>query len=170
MSVVAKSGKPEVRTLLEMDIPLVIARVVSVADALVAQDVPPVLSMSKYYIMNVLRNGLFFLAAVESEVPALFLAEFIHRIVDVLELYLGAVDEARITANFSTVYQVLEEIADDGIPLLSEPNALVDVIKPPSLGAGLREMVTGRTGAVAATLSESATSVIAWRRGDVSVR
>jgi len=130
--------------------------------------VPPVLPTSKYYLFNVLRGGMFVLAAVSKEVPALLVTEFVHRILDVLELYLGEVSEHSLTANFSTVYQVLEEMMDSGLPLMSEPNALVDIVRPPrGIGQFVAEMFTGRKSSVAGALSTSATSVIPWRRADV---
>lgn len=132
------------------------------------QDVPPVLPTSKYYLFNVLRGGVFVLVAVAKEVPALLVTEFVHRIIDVLELYLGTVSERSLTAHFSTVYQVLEEMMDSGIPLMSEPNALVDVVRPPKgIGQFVAEMFTGRTSSVAESLSASATSIIPWRRANV---
>jgi AP-3 complex subunit mu len=128
-----------------------------------------VIPTSKYYLFNILRGGIFVLAAVASEVSALMVTEFVHRVLDVLELYLGEVSERSLTANFSTVYQVLEEMADSGVPLLTEPNALVDIVHPPKgLGQFVAEVFTGRKSSVADSLSASATSVIPWRRSDVT--
>jgi AP-3 complex subunit mu len=139
------------------------------AECDVSQDVPPVLPTSKYYLFNVLRGGVFVLVAVAKEVPALLVTEFVHRIIDVLELYLGTVSERSLTAHFTTVYQVLEEMMDSGIPLMSEPNALIDVVRPPKgIGQFVAEMFTGRTSSVAESLSSSATSVIPWRRANVA--
>ena len=38
--------------------------------------------------------------------------------------YFGGLDDAAIKDNFSTVYQLLEEMMDNGYPLTTEPNAL----------------------------------------------
>ncbi|KAA0147028.1 hypothetical protein FNF27_07329 [Cafeteria roenbergensis] len=140
-----------------------------VSKAAKAEDVAPVIPTSKYYLFNVLRGGVFMLAAVCKEVPALLVTEFVHRIADVLELYLGDVTERSLTAHFTTVYQVLEEMMDSGIPLMSEPNALVDIVRPPrGIGQFVAEMFTGRKSSVAESLTASATSVIPWRRADVA--
>ena len=38
--------------------------------------------------------------------------------------YFGGLDDGAIKDNFSTVYQLLEEMMDNGYPLTTEPNAL----------------------------------------------
>ena len=90
------------------------------------EDVPPVLVAPKYYLMNVYRNKLYFLAIVSGEVPPGLVFEMLHRIVDVFDDYFGTsasrtksggsahmkADEYRMKENFSTVYQLLEEFMD----------------------------------------------------------
>jgi AP-3 complex subunit mu len=79
----------------------------------------------------------------------LFVFAFIHTLLDVLQEYLGEVSAGTIRDNFDVVYQVssslniirtrpeshqlLEEMLDNGYPLTTEPNALRDIIMPPSL-------------------------------------
>jgi AP-3 complex subunit mu len=132
------------------------------------QDVPVIIPTTKSYLFSILRNGLFFVAPVPGEVPALGVLEFLHRIVDVLELYLGAVSESSLTSNFSTVFQLLEEMIDSGYPLLTEPNQLMTLVPPPSLGGRVAALVTGRSSTITEKLDPTATSVISWRRGGVS--
>ena len=79
----------------------------------------------------------------------MFVFAFIHTLLDVLQEYLGEVSAGTIRDNFDVVYQVssglrivktrpeshqlLEEMLDNGYPLTTEPNALRDIIMPPSL-------------------------------------
>lgn len=47
------------------------------------------------------------------------------RLADVLEEYVGApLSEDFLKANFVSVHEVVEEMMDGGIPLVTEPNAL----------------------------------------------
>ena len=85
------------------------------------------------YLFSILRDGLSYLAACAGEIPPLLVLEFLHRIADIFVDYFGnPADESTIKDNFSTVYQLLEEMVD-GWPLTTEPNALQAMIRPPSM-------------------------------------
>ncbi len=94
------------------------------------------------YLFSALRDGLSYLAACSSpignglEIPPLLIIEFLHRIADTFVLYFGdPADESAVKDNFSTAYQLLEEMVDYGWPLTTEPNALTDLIRPPTVMA-----------------------------------
>ena len=70
--------------------------------------------------------------------------EFLHRIVSIFREYFSSgsnsststnasntnvIDETTIKENFATVYQLLEEMIDNGYPLTTEPNALRAMIR-----------------------------------------
>lgn len=104
--------------------------------------VPPVMEvpdpdstpLGTIYLFSILRDGLSYLAACPSEVSPLLVLEFLHKIADTFADYFGTpTDENAIKENFSTVYQLLEEMLDNGWPLTTEPNALQDMIRPPSV-------------------------------------
>lgn len=99
--------------------------------------------------------------------PALFAVEFLHRVFDVYAGYFGEVTPASLTNNFSSAYALLEEMLDNGYPMISEPNALTTLIAPPSLSGGMSALFTGKS-AVSDTIGEGAMSVIPWRRSGVS--
>lgn len=72
--------------------------------------------------------------------------EFLHRVLDIMGDYFGGnVDESAIKESFSLVYQLLEEMMDNGHPLTTEPNALKAMIRPPTTFV---RMVTAATGKV----------------------
>lgn len=72
--------------------------------------------------------------------------EFLHRVLDIMGDYFGGnVDESAIKESFSLVYQLLEEMMDNGYPLTTEPNALKAMIRPPTTFV---RMVTAATGKV----------------------
>ena len=102
--------------------------------------VPPVIEVvdidtnDTLYLFSILRDGLSYLAACPNEVSPLLVLEFLHRIADIFVDYFGSpADEAAIKDNFSTVYQLLEEMCDYGWPLTTEPNSLKDMIRPPTV-------------------------------------
>lgn len=80
------------------------------------------------------HSNLLFLSPATSEIEPLLVLEFLHRVVDVLEDYLGSpLLAAKIEANYHIVAQLMNEMADDGVPFTTEPNALRDVVLSPSL-------------------------------------
>jgi AP-3 complex subunit mu len=99
--------------------------------------------------------------------PALFAVEFLHRVFDVYAGYFGEVTPSALTNNFSSAYALLEEMLDNGYPMISEPNALTTLIAPPSLSGGVSALFTGKS-AVSDTIGEGAMSIIPWRRSGVA--
>ena len=103
------------------------------------------------------------MANVSQEAPPLFVLEFLQRIYDVFHSYFGEVTAATLKKHFSTVYQLLEELSDNGFPLITEPNALNSLIKPPSAAGRIMQFVAGKS-TVSETIGAAAMSVIPWRK------
>mmetsp|Transcript_80096 Transcript_80096/g.159843 ORF Transcript_80096/g.159843 Transcript_80096/m.159843 type:complete len:434 (+) Transcript_80096:103-1404(+) len=131
------------------------------------EEVPPVMFTSKYYLISVHRDDLFLVASVKDDMAPLLVIEFLHRVVDVFMDYFGAVDEMAIKDNFSTCYQLLEEMMDNGYPLTTEPNALKAMIMPPTVMGVLSSTFTGKSTAVADDLAEGMISSMPWRKAGV---
>ena len=65
-----------------------------------------------------------------SELEPLLALEFLHRIVDVLEDFLGGpLLAAKIESNYDVVAQLLTEMCDAGTIGTTEPNALRDLVE-----------------------------------------
>lgn len=64
--------------------------------------------------------------------------------------------EAAIKDNVVVVYELLEEMLDNGFPLATESNILKELIKPPTI---LRTMVNTITGTVLLTTGHSACKI-----------
>jgi AP-3 complex subunit mu len=91
------------------------------------------------YLFHIWRDDLTFLAVCPAEVSPLLVIEFLHRVADIFVDYFGSpADESAIKDNFSTVYQLLEEMVDYGWPLTTEPNALKAMIRPPTVMGKVR--------------------------------
>lgn len=101
--------------------------------------------------------------------PALFIIEFLHRVFDMFKQYFGEVSPRSLTANFSIAYQLLEEMLDNGYPMISEPNALETLIAPPSLVGKMSAFITGKANnGVSDTIGDGAMSIIPWRKTGVN--
>uniref|UniRef100_A0A8C6X3S9 Adaptor related protein complex 3 subunit mu 2 n=1 Tax=Naja naja TaxID=35670 RepID=A0A8C6X3S9_NAJNA len=50
-----------------------------------AENVPPVISTPHHYLLSIYRHKIFFVAVIQTEVPPLFVIEFLHRVVDTFQ-------------------------------------------------------------------------------------
>jgi AP-3 complex subunit mu len=121
------------------------------------------------YLFSILRYGLSYLAVCPAEVSPLLVLEFLHRVADIFSDYFGTpTDESAIKDNFSTVYQLLEEMVDYGWPLTTEPNALKAMIRPPTVMGKIQSVVTGGSNAIVSEALPSGTvSNMPWRAAGV---
>uniref|UniRef100_A0A7S2SCM0 MHD domain-containing protein n=2 Tax=Rhizochromulina marina TaxID=1034831 RepID=A0A7S2SCM0_9STRA len=130
------------------------------------EEVPPILTTSKYYIISVYRDGLFVVATTTQEMAPLLAIEFLLRIFDIFSDYFDGADEVSIKENFSTCYQLLEEMMDHGYPLTTEPNALKAMIQPPTVMGKLAELTMGKSG-ITEELPDGTISSMPWRKAGV---
>lgn len=130
-------------------------------------EVPPVLVAGKNYIVSILRNDCFYVAVLSGDAPPLLVIELLHRIVDVYELYFGSHTSRVLMNNFAVAYQLLHEMVALGYTMLTEPNALVTLVSPPSVLSRFTTFVTGQRTTFGDKLGAGATSIIPWRRSDV---
>ncbi|KAL7525741.1 hypothetical protein ACHAXR_001137, partial [Thalassiosira sp. AJA248-18] len=143
------------------------------------------------YLFSVLRDGLTYLAACppcignpatlsysaggvggggQYEIPPLLVIEFLHKIADTFVLYFGdPADESAVKDNFSTAYQLLEEMVDHGWPLTTEPNALTDLIRPPTVMAKIQQAISGGSSSILSeALPTGTVSNMPWRKAGVT--
>jgi AP-3 complex subunit mu len=148
-----------------------------------SQEVPPIISTSKYYLINVYHAGTFLLAITTGEISPLIAIEFLHRVFQIFEEYFGDIEESTIKENFATVYQVrcslpllpslrltqhqvLEEMMDYGYPFTTEPNVLKAMIPPPSVLSRLTTVATGKS-FLSEELPDGTLSNMPWRQTGV---
>jgi len=130
------------------------------------EEVLPVITTPKYYLVHVCRDGLYFLSVIATEVSPLLAVEFLHRVADIFGDYFERVNENSIRENFVTVYQLLDEMMDNGLPFTTEPNALMEMIPPSNI---LKRVVGGFTGQsnVTGVLPDGSLSNTPWRKTGV---
>ncbi|KAI5208193.1 clathrin adaptor, mu subunit [Aureobasidium subglaciale] len=138
-------------------------------------------------LFSMLQDGLLFLSPCSTDTEPLVVLEFLHRVADALEEFLGApLLASKIEANYDVIAQVLGEMCDGGLIGGTEANALRDVVDTPSWmgkllgGVGLpgtspalnagptpfSGMGSSGSGSLTPTLS-TAGSQIPWRRSNV---
>ncbi|XP_027349730.1 AP-3 complex subunit mu [Abrus precatorius] len=126
----------------------------------------PVIASPTHYLFQVFREGITFLACTQVEMPPLMAIEFLCRVADVLNDYLGGLNEDLIKDNFVIVYELLDEMIDNGFPLTTEPNILQEMIAPPNIVSKVLSVVTGSSSNVSDTLPGATASCVPWRTAD----
>lgn len=95
-------------------------------------------------LYSIIQDNLLFLSPSSSDVEPLLVLEFLHRVADALEEFLGSpLLASRITASYDVVAQILAEMADDGIVCQGEANVLRDVVET---GPGVLDNLFGKVG------------------------
>ncbi|XP_052193420.1 AP-3 complex subunit mu [Diospyros lotus] len=127
----------------------------------------PVIASPTHYLFQIVREGITFLACTQVEMPPLMGIEFLCRVADVLTDYLGGLNEDLIKDNFVIVYELLDEMIDNGFPLTTEPNILREMIAPPNIVSKVLSVVTGNSSNVSNTLPGATASCVPWRTTDL---
>ncbi|KAL6721378.1 hypothetical protein ACLMJK_000481 [Lecanora helva] len=79
------------------------------------------------FLFSVAHNNLLFLSPASAETEPLFVLEFLHRVVDVLEEFLGGpLLASKIQGAYDVAAQLIGEMCDAGAVCNTEPNALRD--------------------------------------------
>ncbi|CAG5129958.1 unnamed protein product, partial [Candidula unifasciata] len=131
------------------------------------EDVPPVIVTPHHYIIHIFRNKLYFVAVLTTEVAPLFVIEFLHRIFDTMVDYFSECSETSLKEHIVVVYEILDEMLDNGFPLAVESNVLKELIKPPNFLRTIADTVTGKASGFGATLPSGQLSTVPWRRTGV---
>ncbi|KAL4798736.1 Mu homology domain-containing protein [Aspergillus venezuelensis] len=83
-------------------------------------------------VFSIVESNLHFLALSESDTEPLLALEFLHRVVDILEDFVGApLISTKIQSNYDVVAQLLHEMCDAGIVCNTELNSLQEVVEMP---------------------------------------
>src|ERR1700761_8936476 len=107
-------------------------------------------------VLYVLYDELTIRTRTSHQVDPLYAFTFIRTFLDILMDYFGEVTAPVLRDNFDIVHQLLEETLDaSGHPLTTAPNALRDIVLPPSLINKILSVtgVTGPSGPTTSNLS-----------------
>ncbi|KAL1311609.1 hypothetical protein AAFC00_001721 [Neodothiora populina] len=107
-------------------------------------------------LFSIVQDNLLFLCPSSTEVEPLLVLEFLHRVADALEEFLGApLLASRIESSYDVVAQLMTEVCDAGLIAGTEANALRDAVETPTWMGKLLGGV-GLTGTPPALNSSSA--------------
>ncbi|XP_070497010.1 AP-3 complex subunit mu-1-like [Chironomus tepperi] len=134
----------------------------------VSNDVIPVIptSFQSTNLVSIGRSGIYLVSVCKSEISPLFVLEFLHRVVDTFIDYFSECNETIIKENYVVIYELLDEMLDNGFPLATESNVLKELIKPPNILRSIANSVTGKTN-FSDTLPVGSLSAIPWRKSGV---
>ncbi|KAF2024960.1 clathrin adaptor, mu subunit [Setomelanomma holmii] len=139
-------------------------------------------------LYSIVQDQLLFLCPCSSDTEPLQVLEFLHRVADVLEDFLGSpLLASKIEGNYDVVAQLLNEMVDGGIIACTEPNALRDVVDTPNFmksllgGVGLPSstpssltpsatpfsLASRPSPRLGPTNTSQTTSLVPWRRANV---
>ncbi|KAH9165427.1 clathrin adaptor mu subunit [Lactarius sanguifluus] len=142
----------------------------AVAKAVRPEDVDPVLLVTlpdePTACCHLQHRSLTFLCPISGDLDPLYAFTFIRTFLNILIEYFGEVTAPVLRDNFDIVHQLLEETLDaGGHPLTTAPNALRDIVLPPSLISKILSVtgVTGPSGPSTNNLS-AFSSPILWRK------
>lgn len=92
-----------------------------------ATTTPPVI------LFSIIQDRMLFLSPSSAEIEPLLVIEFLQRVADALEDFLGApLLPSKIDASFDVVAQIVGEMCDAGVVCNTEPNALREVVEAPT--------------------------------------
>ncbi|KAH7636979.1 AP-3 complex subunit carmine [Dermatophagoides farinae] len=128
-----------------------------------SSNISPVIATPHHILISIHRSGLYFVAVTTGEIPPLFVIEFLHRVVDNFIDYFNDCTESLLKEHIVVVYELLDEMLDNGFPLATESNILKELIKPPNFLRTIANTVTGRNN-VSSTLPTGQLSNVPWRR------
>lgn len=109
---------------------------------------------------------MYLISVCKSEISPLFVIEFLHRVIDIFMAYFNDCNETIVKENYVVVYELLEEMLDNGFPLATEENVLKEMIKPPNIFRNIANTVTGKSN-FSENLPIGQLTSIPWRRSDV---
>ena len=93
---------------------------------------PPIL------LFSILQDNLLFLAPTSADTEPLLVLEFLHRVADSLETFLGApLLPTKFEKSYDVVVQIVSEMCDAGMVCKTEPNALAEVVEAPTFMGNL---------------------------------
>lgn len=128
-------------------------------------------------VFSLIHSNLLFLATSSTEIEPLLVLEFLHRIIDAFEDFVGApLLAVKLENNYDVIAQLLTEMCDAGTVSTTEPNALREVVEMEGwvdklLGSitlpGNNPLKTNFSTSPTPSLMAANTPALPWRRANV---
>ena len=89
----------------------------------------PLVSLNGVYYIHISYNNITIVSASSSNVNAALIVQFLYKLVELFKSYFGGkFDENAIRKNYVLIYELLDEVADFGLPQITEPEVLKQFI------------------------------------------
>ncbi|KAJ3094626.1 hypothetical protein HK100_006082 [Physocladia obscura] len=110
------------------------------------------------------HENIYLVAVSKLNVNAAIVFEFLYKVSTIGQSYFGKFDENAVKANFTLIYELLDEICDFGFPQITEPEALKLYITTEGVKSEKAILESGKQIAI------QATGAVSWRRPDIKYR
>ncbi|KAJ3069561.1 hypothetical protein HDU98_007381 [Podochytrium sp. JEL0797] len=110
------------------------------------------------------HENIYVVAVTKLNANAAFVFEYLYKVVEIGKSYFGKLDEQAVKANFTLIYELLDEICDFGFPQITEPEALKLYITTEGVKNEKAILESGKQIAI------QATGAVSWRRPDIKYR
>lgn len=104
-------------------------------------DLPTVVHHSRFAFIQIPCHDLVLMAVATTEVQPMMVIDMLSLVVRVLHPYVKDVNEENVREHFALVFQVLEEVLDNGFPLTTETAVLEELVQPPTLENRVRRLL-----------------------------
>lgn len=124
----------------------------------------PINTIGKESFLHIYRNELWIVAVTVENANAMMIFEFLNKFVALCLAYPtfnGKFAEANVRDNFGLIYELLEEVLDNGYPQSTDPDALKIITEEAKKGATLEDLKQ---------IASQVTGQIGWRREGIKYR
>ena len=120
------------------------------------------------YGFYVTRGEVTYVAACSKETSPLMVVEFLSQLYDVLRAYFGEnVTEVILQEHHVTLYQLLDEMLDSGIPVNTHAGGLKVLVPPPNLYNRVTATVMGNQGVIVSDQDPLKLLPLPWRPNNI---
>ena len=121
------------------------------------------------YGFYVTRGEVTYVAACSKETAPLMVVEFLSQLYDVLRAYFGEnVTEVILQEHHVTLYQLLDEMLDSGIPVNTHAGGLKVLVPPPNLYNRVTATVMGNQGVIVSDQDPLKLLPLPWRPNNIN--
>lgn len=128
------------------------------------RETPPVIQKDKYILANVQHSDLCVLCVIDDEMPVLMAIEMCYRCLEIFKNYFGTVNVEMLKKHFAVVYQLMDEVLDNGMPFNTELSLLKEVISPPSFADVIPLWARKKNAVLPTWGSDTSGAQVLWRK------
>ena len=120
------------------------------------------------YGFHISRGEITYAATCSRETSPLLMIEFLSQLYDVLRAYFGdSVTEAVLQEHHVTLYQLLDEMVDSGVPVNMHAGGLKVLVPPPNLYNRVTSTVIGNQGIIVSDQDPLKLLPLPWRSNNI---